>query len=89
MTHFCMQILLISKSCLTCDFQVEKEKVLHCTFVVVKNQLLSFCLMAVLYPLMCYRGMPWGSELPTFQQVLLQLIGCIILEEFGFYYTHR
>ena len=72
-----------------CLFQVDKDKLRRCIFVVLKNQFLIVCSMALAYPLMRHRGMPWASELPSFQRVLLELAGCVIVEEFGFYYAHR
>jgi sterol desaturase/sphingolipid hydroxylase (fatty acid hydroxylase superfamily) len=38
---------------------------------------------------MKWRGMPSVRELPSFQRVLIELPLFILIEEFGFYYSHR
>lgn len=53
------------------------------------NFLILLILIVVMYPLIKWRGLPWQAELPSFQRVLFDLAGCLIIEEFGFYYTHR
>jgi len=50
---------------------------------------MSFWVVAIFYPIQRWRGIAWASDLPTFQRVLLELVGCVIVEEFGFYYAHR
>uniref|UniRef100_A0A7G3AEN2 Putative c-4 sterol methyl oxidase n=1 Tax=Lutzomyia longipalpis TaxID=7200 RepID=A0A7G3AEN2_LUTLO len=41
------------------------------------------------YKVMTYRGIVPNRELPTFHWVLLELAVCILVEEIGFYYSHR
>lgn len=58
--------------------------------VVIINQLAVGIPMAILaYRLMMYRGFAPLRELPTFHWVLFELAVLILLEEIGFYYSHR
>lgn len=41
------------------------------------------------FSVMKWRGMPPARELPTFHRVLFELPLFILIEEFGFYYSHR
>ena len=41
------------------------------------------------YHAMMWRGADFGPSLPTFHWVLFELVVCILMEEIGFYYTHR
>nr|CAB3244896.1 fatty acid hydroxylase domain-containing protein 2-like [Phallusia mammillata] len=68
---------------------VDRAKLLRCIKVVIFNQFLSFVLTALFYPLFKWRGMSTGLALPTFQVVLFQLGGFILVEEVLFYYCHR
>ena len=43
----------------------------------------------VTYPLVAWRGMPCGYELPSFWTAICHLAAFAIVEEFGFYYSHR
>lgn len=57
---------------------------------VIFNQLVVGLPMASLsFNLFKYRGIPDVRELPTFHWVLFELAIHIILEEIGFYYSHR
>lgn len=57
---------------------------------VVFNQIFIGIPFAILsYYAMKFRGFPEIRELPTFHWVLFELGICILVEEFGFYYSHR
>lgn len=43
----------------------------------------------VAFSIMKWRGIPPVRELPTFQRFLFELPLLILIEEFGFYYSHR
>ena len=43
----------------------------------------------VAYYILKVRGFDNSRQLPTFHWVMFELIVCILLEEVGFYYTHR
>lgn len=71
-------------------FQVSVGQVMKVVHQVLINQTLvgiPFGIMA--YYLMVWRGYNSGVTLPTFQWVLLELIFCVLIEEAGFYYSHR
>ena len=42
-----------------------------------------------MYPLMVWRGMPCGYELPSFQRVIWDTFIYVVIVETGFYYSHR
>lgn len=57
---------------------------------VVFNQLVvGLPLSYLMYFLMQWRGFPALRELPTFHWVLYELAMHILMEEVGFYYSHR
>ncbi|CAL4088587.1 unnamed protein product [Meganyctiphanes norvegica] len=69
---------------------VETYRLIKCIFWVNFNQIIigiPFSMGA--YYLMTLRGYDQSPHLPTFGWVLFELIGCILLEEAGFYYSHR
>lgn len=69
---------------------VDKARLLQVIFQVIFNQIVVGLPLAYLsYQLMTYRGFPPVRELPTFQSTLFQFAILIIIEEFGFYYSHR
>jgi methylsterol monooxygenase len=41
------------------------------------------------YPLIKWRGLPPVRELPAFHWVLVELAILALIEEIGFYYSHR
>lgn len=49
--------------------------------------LIACCLVS--YTIMTYRGFASMRDLPTFHWVLLELVVFILMEEIGFYYSHR
>lgn len=57
---------------------------------VICNQLFVGIPLAYLsYKLMMVRGLSNIRELPTFHWVCFELTVCILMEELGFYYSHR
>ncbi|XP_064481397.1 fatty acid hydroxylase domain-containing protein 2-like [Ornithodoros turicata] len=71
-------------------YPVEYSKVLHVVGQVLFNQIvvgLPFGILA--HSLLCWRGYDSGRELPTFHWVIFELTVHILIEEVGFYYSHR
>ncbi|XP_065342982.1 fatty acid hydroxylase domain-containing protein 2-like [Cloeon dipterum] len=69
---------------------LDKSKLIQGALQGVFNQIVVGLPVAMLaYKLMQWRGMPPTRELPTFQRVLFELPIFILIEEFGFYYSHR
>lgn len=67
-----------------------KEKLLKAVRVVMRNQFIGFLISIPSYYVYEWRGMTYGaSELPTFMWFMLELCVYILIEEIGFYYTHR
>jgi fatty acid hydroxylase domain-containing protein 2 len=63
-------------------WRVISQVVFNQIFVGIPFAILSFYAMKL-------RGFPEIRELPTFHWVLFELGICILVEEFGFYYSHR
>ena len=58
--------------------------------LVLFNQIVvGGALTLVLYPLHIWRGCPFGTELPSFHWVLFEIAIFTLVEEVGFYYSHR
>lgn len=69
---------------------IDTVKLRHAILTVLFNQaFLSVPMVLVMYPVMQWRGNPCGTELPTFQWVLLELSIFGLVEEILFYYSHR
>nr|XP_045613309.1 fatty acid hydroxylase domain-containing protein 2-like isoform X2 [Procambarus clarkii] len=69
---------------------IELKKLVKCIVWVNINQTIVSILFSMLcYYLMSLRGFDQSTQLPTFHWVLFELIVCILLEEIGFYYSHR
>ncbi|XP_067640716.1 fatty acid hydroxylase domain-containing protein 2 isoform X2 [Eurosta solidaginis] len=69
---------------------VEIERLLKVIWRVISNQLFIGIPFAFLsYKLMTLRGLSSIHELPTFHWVCVELTVCILMEELGFYYSHR
>lgn len=50
----------------------------------------SCALSVVMYPIGMWRGVQAGYDgLPTFPSVIQDLLVCVVVVEFGFYYLHR
>jgi len=69
---------------------LDKKKLYKVILQVLFNQIFVGIPFAILsYYAMKLRGFPDIRELPTFHWVLFELGICILVEEFGFYYSHR
>lgn len=69
---------------------VDTKKLIRVIAAVVCNQIFVGVPFAILsFYIMKLRGMPDVRELPTFHWVLFEIGVCILVEEFGFYYSHR
>ena len=73
------------------DKKPSRAEILKAVRVCMFNQLIGFLFSIVLYAVLINtRKMSFeASELPTFQWFLVELCVYILVEEFGFYYTHR
>jgi len=69
---------------------VDPRRLLQAAFWVVFNQVAVGWVMGEgCYYLLCLRGFDTGRQLPTFQWVLFELTVFILIDELGFYYSHR
>ncbi|XP_077984868.1 fatty acid hydroxylase domain-containing protein 2-like [Glandiceps talaboti] len=69
---------------------VDPVKLRKAILTVLFNQIVvNFCLIPVVYPLYVWRGVHLSSELPSFHWVLIELTVFLLVEEVGFYYSHR
>lgn len=70
---------------------LDKAKMWKAVGVCLRNQLITFPLCVVpMYYLSIWRGCPFTPEdLPTFKWVLVEGTVFALVEEIGFYYTHR
>lgn len=70
---------------------VDRKKLSRVIAQVIFNQIFVGIPFACLsyYAMKRLRGFPEIRELPTFHWVLFELGICILVEEFGFYYSHR
>ncbi|XP_002734028.1 fatty acid hydroxylase domain-containing protein 2-like [Saccoglossus kowalevskii] len=57
--------------------------------VIFNQTVFSVPFICVMYHIYTWRGVDFGRELPTFQWVIFELVVFNLVEEFGFYYTHR
>ncbi|XP_003386944.1 PREDICTED: fatty acid hydroxylase domain-containing protein 2-like [Amphimedon queenslandica] len=74
----------------TKNFPVDPAKYKKCLQVVTFNSLLIGPLFLVVSsPIAYWRGLNCGYQLPTFPQVICQLIVFTVSVETGFYYMHR
>ncbi|GIY08489.1 fatty acid hydroxylase domain-containing protein 2 [Caerostris darwini] len=74
----------------TSSYPVSFRQVLRVVIHVLINQVVvSIPFYVFCYQLMAWRGFDSGSTLPTLQRTLLELVFCILMEEIGFYYSHR
>ena len=72
------------------DRKVDRAKLMKAIRVVMFNQLVGFLASFPIYYIVEWRGMTFESdELPTFHWFLLELCVYILIEEIGFYYSHR
>lgn len=69
---------------------VESKKLIKAMLQVLFNQtVVSIPVALMAGRLFEYRGIPDPRILPPFYVTVLQVIGCVFVEEFGFYYSHR
>lgn len=69
---------------------VDREKLKRCIKVVLFNGfVVSFFVTLLGFYVMKWRGCPMSGEMPTFQWVILELTVYSLVEEVGFYYSHR
>ncbi|XP_037070066.1 fatty acid hydroxylase domain-containing protein 2-like [Pollicipes pollicipes] len=69
---------------------VDTRRLLQAVFWVLFNQtIVGVPVMIAFFRILELRGFDSGRELPTFHWVLFELAVCILVEEVGFYYTHR
>lgn len=70
---------------------VDKKRLFQVIRQVLINQfVVQIPLLVLVYPLMEWRGCTNDIRtLPTFHKIILDLVLVIVIEEFGFYYTHR
>ncbi|XP_034482297.1 fatty acid hydroxylase domain-containing protein 2 [Drosophila innubila] len=69
---------------------VEAGRLMKVIWRVICNQIFVGIPLAYLsYKLMTVRGLSDIRELPTFHWVCFELTVCILMEELGFYYSHR
>lgn len=69
---------------------VSTPKLIKCILVVQFNQLVVGIALSVFwFHLANLRGYDKSPKLPTFHWVLFELVVCILIEEIGFYYSHR
>ncbi|XP_035684778.1 fatty acid hydroxylase domain-containing protein 2-like [Branchiostoma floridae] len=55
----------------------------------IPNTLLTLAVIYLLQPVMVWRGMEFGRELPSLWRLLLDFPVCVLMQEIGFYYGHR
>ncbi|XP_018026937.1 fatty acid hydroxylase domain-containing protein 2 [Hyalella azteca] len=69
---------------------VDNWKLAKVVAVVHFNQLVvGYIASRVSFHLLQWRGYDASPSLPTFQWVLYELVVCVLVEEVGFYYSHR
>uniref|UniRef100_A0A914DUZ9 Fatty acid hydroxylase domain-containing protein n=1 Tax=Acrobeloides nanus TaxID=290746 RepID=A0A914DUZ9_9BILA len=67
-----------------------KERFINALYRILFNQLVIGSIMAfIFYHLSIWRGCSSGKVLPSFKEVFLDIIVCILVEEVLFYYSHR
>ena len=64
-------------------------KMLNGIRVVIINQLLTIPFWMLWYQLEISRPLDYGRDLPTMQRFLIDMAAFTLIEEAGFYYTHR
>ena len=68
------------------NWEKYKKALWRCAFNCV---VVTMIFNLVTYPLAVWRGLDAGYELPSFATTIWHLFGYIVLEEIGFYYSHR
>lgn len=69
---------------------LDRKKLMRAVKLVLFNQIVvGGVFSVVLYPVYTRRGCSFGPELPSFQWVLFEIAIFTLVEEVGFYYSHR
>lgn len=69
---------------------IEKQKLIRVILHVIFNQIFVGVPFAIAgFHVSKWRGIRDIKQLPTFHNVLIEIAICILVEEFGFYYSHR
>ena len=69
---------------------VDRDRLMSVIYQVLFNQFfIGIPLNLVIYYAMCQRGLSDIKELPTFNRIVLEFAVFLIVEEIGFYYSHR
>ncbi|XP_062513885.1 fatty acid hydroxylase domain-containing protein 2-like [Corticium candelabrum] len=71
------------------NFPVDRKRLMKTLMVVVCNELLFIPFLWAMYYVMKWRGCTFKDELPTFQWFLIEFVVYLLIEEVGFYYSHR
>ncbi|XP_072040002.1 fatty acid hydroxylase domain-containing protein 2-like [Amphiura filiformis] len=69
--------------------KVTIPRILHAARVAFTNQMSSIPFLLIWHQLELLRPLDYGRTLPTMQRALVDLVACVLIEEIGFYYTHR
>ena len=70
--------------------QVDRKKFIRAVKLVLFNQIVvGGAVSLVLYPVYAWRGCSFTPELPGFHWVLFEIAVFTLVEEVGFYYSHR
>ena len=68
------------------NWEKYKKALWRCVF---NSVVVGLTFNLVTYPLAVWRGMDAGYELPSFTTTVWHFFGYIVIEEIGFYYSHR
>ena len=74
---------------IVCAAKVDRKRLMKTLMVVVCNELLFIPFLWAMYYVMKWRGCTFKDELPTFQWFLIEFVVYLLIEEVGFYYSHR
>jgi len=70
--------------------QLDRKKVLRAVKLVLFNQIVvGGAVTLLMHPVYVWRGCSFGPELPSFHWVLFEIAIFTLVEEVGFYYSHR
>jgi len=84
---FCVLLELIIY---TICSQLDRKKFMRAVKLVLFNQIVvGGAFTVLLHPVYVWRGCSFGPELPSFHWVLFEIAIFTLVEEFGFYYSHR
>ncbi|KAL9956670.1 hypothetical protein ACROYT_G038185, partial [Oculina patagonica] len=69
---------------------LDRRKLMHSLKTVIFNQIvIGGAVSYVLHPVYAWRGCSFGPELPSFHRMLFEIAIFTLVEEVGFYYSHR